>query len=84
MLVKKFRGTVETRRPRQCGDCVDDDVKFAFAGLQRFLSSSFVINVRKQDIPAESMTFIVPQGKTVRTEPMIHAVSTAQAVINIV
>src|SRR6516165_5297069 len=80
--VNKLEFTRRGHRTDQSGNAVDDQTKFAFCCPQRLLSALPVVNVRKQEIPANDAPLCVSWREPAHIKPAIHAVSAPHAVLD--
>jgi hypothetical protein len=79
VLVEELGASIESRRPGQRRNRVDDELEIMLARRESLLSAFALVNVDEQVVPADDVPVRVPNRKSARLEPAVDAIETSSA-----
>src|SRR5258708_34705441 len=84
LAVEKFDLACRTHGTHEPRNAMDDQTQIDFARTQGFLSTFPVINISKQDVPADNMAFRVSQGMVANLKPAVYAIGAADPDLDVI
>src|SRR5260370_1248418 len=84
LAIESFDLTCCAHGAHEARNGIDDQAQIEFARTQGFLSSLPFVNISKQELPTDDVTFRVSYWEGANLEPAIYAVSTPATALNFV
>src|SRR5258708_27477451 len=84
LAVEKFDLACRTHGTHEPRNAMDDQTQIEFARTQGFLSTFPVVNISKQDVPADDMSFHVSQGKVANLKPAVYAIGASDPDLDVI
>src|SRR5260370_37628915 len=84
LAIESFDLTCCAHGAHEARNGIDDQAAIEFACTQGFLSSLPFVNISKQEVPADDVSFRVSYWDVANLEPPIYAISTLGTVLKVI